>query len=288
MTERLTGRQPAAVLDRAGYELEVEERFDRPVLDERLWVPYYLPHWSSRAASAARYVVGDGTLRLLVEPDQGPWCPEFCGHLRVSSLQTGVFAGPVGSNIGQHHFRAGLAVRETQQNVALYTPQYGLFELRARALDDPANMVALWMIGYEDMPTRSAEICICEIFGRDVGPVHARIGMGVHPFGDPAITDEFAAETVDIDARESHTYAAEWTPGHIAFYVDERLIKVVRQSPAYPMQFMLNIYEFADDSGLPSALDRYPKTFVVEHFLGYRPVSGAGARPRAFPDAGTV
>ena len=246
----------------------------------------YLPHWSSRAASAARYAVGGGTLRLLIGPDQKPWSPEFAGPLRVSSLQTGVFAGPVGSAIGQHRFREGIVVREAQRNVALYTPQYGLFELQARALCDRVNMVALWMIGYEDEPSRSAEICICEIFGRDVGPLQSRVGMGVHPFGDPAITDEFAAETVGIDARGSHTYAAEWTPDDVAFYVDERLIKVVRQSPAYPMQFMLNIYEFADDPGWPSAADCYPKIFVVERFRGYRPIAGPGARPGAFPAAG--
>lgn len=32
----------------------------------------------------------------------------------------------------------------------------------------------------------------------------------------------------------------------MAFYVDDRLIKVVRQSPAYPMQLIPGIYEFAD------------------------------------------
>lgn len=283
MVDGLRGGRPAEILDRTRYELEVEDCFDRPVLDGRLWIQYYLPHWSSRAASAARYAVGGGTLRLLIEAGQEPWSPEFTGHLRVSSLQTGAFAGPVGSGVGQHHFRDGLVVREAQSNVALYTPRYGLFELRARALDDPLNMVALWMIGYEDTPERSAEICICEIFGRDVGPLQTRIGMGVHPFGDPAIRDEFAAESVGIDARGSHTYAAEWTPEEVAFYVDERLIKMVRQSPAYPMQFMLNIYEFADGPGLPSAPESYPKTFVVEGFRGYRPIAGPGARLSAFP-----
>ena len=288
MGDQLTSRQPPAILDRSGYELEVEDRFDRPVLDEALWIPYYLPHWGSRAACAARYTVGEGTLRLLIESDQEPWSPELNGHLRVSSLQTGVFAGPVGSTIGQHHFQKGLVVREAQRNVALYTPRYGLFELRARAVGHPANMVALWMIGYEDEPTRSAEICICEIFGRDVGPLQTRIGMGVHPFGDPAISDEFAPETVGIDARGSHDYAVKWTPEDVAFYVDERLIKVVRQSPSYPMQFMLNIYEFAENAALPTAPDRYPKVFVVERFRGYRPVAGSGARPPAFPAAWTV
>jgi glycosyl hydrolase family 16 len=287
MDDGLTSRRTAAILDRARYELEVEDRFDLPFLDERLWIPYYLPHWSSRAASAARYAVGGGSLRLLIEEDQKPWSSEFTGQLRVSSLQTGVFAGAVGSPIGQHRFRKGMVVREAQRNAALYTPQYGLFELRARALGNLRNMVALWMIGYEDEPTRSAEICICEIFGRDVGSLQTGVGMGVHPFGDPAITDEFAVETVSIDARGSHTYSAEWTPDDVAFYVDERLIKVVRQSPVYPMQFMLNIYEFADNPAFPSTPNRYPKTFVIERFRGHRPIRGPGARPRAFPPAAT-
>ena len=262
--------EPGPLLDRDWYELEREDDFSSPQLDRSLWLPWYLPQWSSREASTARYTVGDGTLRLLIEADQPPWCPEFDGWLRVSGLQTGVFGGPPGSSIGQHHFRDGLVVREEQPNAALYAPRYGLFELRARALDDPNNMVALWMIGYEDEPQRSAEICIFEIFGRDVAPDSVKVGMGVHPFGDPTINDEFSTESVAIDARELHSYAAEWTPGYVAFYVDDGLVKVVRQSPAYRMQFMLTVYEFADGPVLPSAPDRYPKAFEVASFRGYR------------------
>ena len=164
-----------------------------------------------------------------------------------------------------------MIVREAQENAALYTPQYGLFELRARALDDPAAMVALWMIGYEDEPARSAEICVCEIFGRDVGPDTARVGMGLHPFGDPSIADAFSAESVQIDARQTHTYSVVWAPDIVAFYVDDRPIKVVHQSPSYPMQFMLSIYEFRDGPGAPVDRERYPKVFEVEAFRGYRP-----------------
>jgi hypothetical protein len=40
--------------------------------------------------------------------------------------------------------------------------------------------------GYNE-PERSAEIGICEIFGRDVREQEPAVGMGgVHPFGDPA------------------------------------------------------------------------------------------------------
>jgi hypothetical protein len=200
----------------------------------------------------------------------------------VSSLQTGLFAGPEGSGIGQHPFREGLVVREAQTPINLYTPRFGLFEVRLRALDDPLNMVALWMIGVGDPPERSAEICIVEIFGRDVSEGAARIGMGLHPFEDPSISDEFGAEPLVIDVRDPHWYAAEWTPDAVTFYVDEERVKVVRQSPGYPMQFMLGIYEFATGPERAAPRERYPKEFVVEHFRGYRPISGPGARARAF------
>ena len=272
-------------LDRSGHEVEVDEKFDGDELDPRLWTPFYVSHWSSRAATMARYDIEDGQLCLRIDAEQKPWSPEFDGDIVVSCLQTGAFSGPVGSSIGQLHFADGLVVREAQPNVRLYTPQYGIFEIQLRALDDPANMVALWMMGYEDQPERSGEILIAEIFGRDVASNTARVGMGVRPFADPSLRDAFSAEPVAIDARESHWYAAHWTPERVSFFIDETLIRTVQQSPTYPMQFMLGIYEFRDGPTLPSALDRYPKTFVVERFRGSRPTTGPGARRAAFPSA---
>ena len=254
----------------AAYELEFEDTFDAPALDERRWIPCYLPQWSSRERAAARYEVGGGFLRLRIEADQEPWAPDLDGEVRVSSLQTGIFAGPVGSTIGQHRFSPAAVVSEAQRNVRLYTPRYGLVELRARVSDDPSTMAALWMIGYEDEPERSGEICVCEIFGRDVQPDAAAIGMGVRPFGDPALVDDFSAETVPIDARELHVYAAEWTPESISFSVDGRLVKMVEQSPAYPMQLMLGIYEFRGGDADTPAGRSYPKEFVVDYVRGSR------------------
>jgi len=268
------GRPQRGVVDpvgKAGYRLAFEDRFVGDVLDESRWLPYYLPHWSSREDSAARYRVGNGILRLLIEADQRPWCPELDGQVRVSSLQTGLFAGPVGSRVGQHRFSPDAVVRQSQHNTRFCTPHYGFFELRAQATDDPRCMVALWMIGYEDEPSRSAEICICEIFGRSVRPESAAVGMGVHPFGDPSIVDEFSVETLPIDAREFHVYAAEWMPDHVAFFVDHRLIKTVQQSPGYPMQVMLGIYEFPADDADPAGA--YPKQFTVDYFRGYHPTA---------------
>jgi hypothetical protein len=254
---------PAQTLDRTGFEVEFEDDFDRPTLDATRWLPHYLPHWSTPDRTAARYEMRDGVLRLLIEADQAPWCPELDGDLRVSSLQTGVFAGPVGSTVGQLRFHPDVVVRTAQQDRALYATHHGLIETRMRALDDPRAMVALWMIGLEDEPERSSEICVAEIFGRTVAPDSARIGMGVHPFGDPAITDDFAAEEVRIDVRAWHTYSADWTDDRVAWYVDDRLIRVVDQSATYPMQLMLGIYEFPVDDDQRRPAD-YPKVFEVD------------------------
>ena len=130
-------------------------------------------------------------------------------------------------------------------------------------------MVALWMIGYEDAPERSGEICVCEIFGRDVRDDSAAVGMGVHPFGDPLLRDDFSAPRVPIDALDFHVYAAEWTPERVVFTVDDEVFKVVEQSPAYPMQLMLGIYEFPEPAAAADA-GAYPKEFVVDYVRGYR------------------
>jgi len=43
----------------------------------------------------------------------------------------------------------------------------------------------------------------------------------------------------------------------------------VDQSPDYPMQLMLNIYEFPDE-GPPQDADAYPKELVVDYVRGYK------------------
>lgn len=252
----------------AGYALAFDEDFSADDLDPTRWLPAHLPQWSSRAQAAARYRVGDGRLRLYIAPDQRPWCPELDGSTRVSSLQTGVFSGPLDSAVGQHRFSPHAVVREEQPATRLYTPRYGRLEARLQATADPRAMVAFWLIGYEDRPERSGEICVCEIFGRDVAAGSVRVGMGVHPFGDPQLVDDFEQVELPIDATAFHVYTADWAPTQVAFSVDGQRVKVVDQSPDYPMQLMLGIYRFDDDPD-----DGPPSELVVDWVRGFRPLS---------------
>lgn len=256
---------------RVRYELEFADEFDGTELDRGRWLPYHLPHWSSPERATARYALRGGCLHLRIDGDQEPWCPDLDGETRVSSLQTGLFAGPVGSRVGQHRFHPDAIVREAQENMRLYTPRYGRVEIRCRAVPDPAAMVAFWLIGYEDEPQRSGELCVCEIFGRDVAPGEARVGMGIHPFGDPRLHDEFEAVRLPIDATDFHEYAVEWEPDRSRFLVDGRPVHEIGQAPDYPLQLMLGLYRFSAGAG--------EHEFVIDWVRGYRLLEEA--RPAA-------
>jgi hypothetical protein len=235
--------------------------FDAAELDTDVWVPHYLPMWSSRAESAAAYAVDGSELRLSIPPEHGLWCPGEHEPLRVSGIQSGVFSGPVGSTIGQQPFRDGVVVRELQPTHWGWTPHYGLLEVRARMELSPRSMAAVWMVGLEDEPERCAEICIFEVFGDALTAGGAAVGMGVHPFRDPALTEEWAAERVAIDVAEHHVYAADWRPGRVDFLIDGRPVKTVHQAPNYPMQMMVAVFDFpAKEASAPP--DHVPRLVV--------------------------
>ncbi len=262
-------------LDRNGYVLEFEDNFSSTDLDLTKWLPYYLPQWKSRESSQARYQLDTQQLSLMIEEDQQPWAPEHNGEIRVSNLQTGVFAGPVGSQIGQHRFKEGLVVQQEQEATALYTPTFGLIELRSKAIKDPHCLVALWLIGFESDPEDSAEICVMEIFGKDVDDDRALVGVGIKKHHDPRVEEDFSKIEVQVDVCDWHIYSVEWTPESISFYLDGICLKTVKQAIDYPMQLMLNIYELARTDGVGS----YPKEFAVDWVRGYKKQSLATSRP---------
>ena len=268
---------PPNTLEKSGYILEFHDEFDGTTLDMSKWLPFYLPHWSSRARTQPNYTFENSHLILQILKDQQPWCPEFDGEVRTSTLQTGLFAGAVGSKVGQLRFSEKCVVREAQENVRLYTPQYGYFELRAKGLSTSANHAALWMIGYEDAPEKSGEIAIFELVGAHTGEHKSRVRFGVHPWADATLVDEFYDEAFAINTAAFHIYGVEWRPTHIDFYIDNMKIKTIQQSPAYPMQFMLGLYEHPFEGAWTGVYDPnapYPKQFEIDYFRAYQPIGG--------------
>jgi hypothetical protein len=131
-------------------------------------------------------------------------------------------------------------------------------------------MLAFWLVGHEESaPEESGEICVIELFGDAIGPTSSTLSIGVKAHHDPRLHDDMGRVRLDLDATGWHRYAAAWDASAVRFFVDDQLVRVVEQSITYPLQLMLDLFEF------PPSVDRdpadYPKTGDVTDVRGYRP-----------------
>ena len=80
--------------------------------------------------------------------------------------------------------------------------------------------------------------------------------MGLHAlirsFRDPDLTGDFSAPRLNIDVSERHDYAVVWNPDSVEIVVDEVPVRRIDQSPGYPMQLMIGVFDFParDPSGI--------------------------------------
>lgn len=251
-----------------------EDRFGGPDLDATTWFPHYLPAWSSRERSRASHRVTAEGLVLDVPVDHPLWCEgDHDPPLRVSVVQTGNWSGPAGSPYGQQRFREGQVVLEEQERFEGWLPAGGRVEVSARMDLSPRSMAALWMSGLEDddAQERCGELCVFEVFGKDLGPVDdpaAEVGVGIKAFRDPALSQDFAAPRVRIDVVEPHLYAVAWDADEAVFSVDGTVLRRCARPPTYPLQLMLGVFDFpqwstGDDDHLVPRL-------VVDRIAGTR------------------
>ncbi len=241
----------------------IDERFPGHTLDLSVWVPSYLPAWSSYAEAAATYQVTPSGLRLSIPAEQGLWCADrHFPPLRVSAVQTGNWSGAVGSTEGQAPFAEGLTVREQQPVTWGYTPHFGRLEVELSAQIGPGSMFSAWLIGLEDQPGRCGEICVVEIFGDTLSGGGAAVGCGIKAIRDPRLQQEFSADWRPVDVTQPHEYAVDWRPGRVDYFLDGERIRTTRQAPDYPMQLIVGVFDFPDQSGPTGNVPEVPELLV--------------------------
>jgi hypothetical protein len=244
--------------------------FDGDGLDRSVWLPHYLPAWSSRAATLASHRLEDGRLVLDVPVDHPVWCPDdHAPPLRVSGIQSGSWSGPLGSTRGQQRFADGLTVREEQPRFEGWLPASGHVEIRCAMDLSHRSMAALWMAGFEDdeEQLRCGELCVVEVFGNALRSGSAEVGVGIKAFRDPALTQDFAAPRVDIDVSGFHTYAVDWDADVAVFTVDGEELRRCPRPPTYPLQLMVAVFDFPDESTGDD--DHLVPRLVVDHVAGW-------------------
>jgi hypothetical protein len=104
-----------------------------------------------------------------------------------------------------------------------------------------------------------------EVFGDTVVPgTSAAVGMGLKTIRDPAVPQDFQAVPLPIDLREFHKYAVVWSGGEATFSVDDTAVRTCQGAPTYPMQLMLAVFDFPDQSD-----GHLVPSFTVDHIRGW-------------------
>lgn len=227
---------------------EVVDAFSDDDLDRARWSPAYLPAWASRNENAARYRMTGSSLVLEIPPGHGRWCRDTHEPpLRTSTIASGDWSGPLGSDRGPQPFRAGLRVREEQPRFRGWLLHGGHLEIRCRMSLSPRSMAALWLAGWDEDQQDSGELCVVEVFGSAVDPGRsAEIGIGIKALRDPRLREDFDAPRLAIDVADWHTYRVDWDAAEARFAVDGTTVRTCADPPRYPMVVMVGVFDSPD------------------------------------------
>jgi beta-glucanase (GH16 family) len=161
-----------------------------------------------------------------------------------------------------------------------FAQKYGRFEARIKIPYGQGIWPAFWMLGDNidtaGWPT-SGEIDIMENIGREPGTVHGTIhGPGYS--GGKSIGASYSLPNNAPFADDYHTYALEWEPNVLRFYVDGILYKT--RTPAdlppgtawvydRPFFLLLNLAVGGNWPGNPDNSTVFPQTMKVDYVRVY-------------------
>jgi beta-glucanase (GH16 family) len=159
----------------------------------------------------------------------------------------------------------------------LFAQQYGRFEARAQMPTGKGLWPAIWMLGDNidtvNWPT-CGEIDFMETIGTDISTNHGSLHMPASygPTGTYTLPD--AASFADA----FHTFAIEWEPGTVAFYVDDQLYETQNSTvPAgdtwefdHPFFLLINVAVGGQWPGSPDSTTTFPQTLKVDWVRVYQ------------------
>ena len=275
-----TEHAETAVPEKEGYVLDFSAEFSEDGLNTEYWLPQYLPHCTtSDAGAAARYRIEDGCLNLYITKDS----PDYFGGRPGSADPDNLLwiANGVQTWEKNHLHPGGGQMREVEPFEG-YATQYGLFEMRMKMPDTGGGGYASWwLIGTQDDDLsdgsgsrQNGEIDIFETFFQSPGLFEPK----VYAWDDQNLREW--SDTLKLDGNPEdyvsgfHTYAMDWRPEGIAFYVDGKPVARTAESPQYRMCMILSMYINSDFSGWETPETDYPIEWLIDYVRVYKDKNG--------------
>ncbi|MFU8873974.1 ricin-type beta-trefoil lectin domain protein [Micromonospora sp. SL4-19] len=167
-----------------------------------------------------------------------------------------------------------------------FTQAYGRFEARIKIPRGQGIWPAFWMLG-NDIATNpwpnSGEIDIMENIGREPSTVHGSLHGPGYSGGNP-LTGQTSLPGGQALADAFHTYAVDWAPDSITWYLDG--VAYSRKTPAdaggnrwvfdHPFFMIMNVAVGGNWPGSPDGSTVFPQTMVVDYVRVQAWDSGGG------------
>lgn len=167
-----------------------------------------------------------------------------------------------------------------------FTQKYGRFEARIKIPRGQGIWPAFWALG-NDIGTvgwpNNGEIDVMENVGKEPGTVHGSLHGPGYSGGNP-LTGTYALSSGAAFADDFHTFAVDWAPDSISWYVDG--VRYSRHTPAdaggnrwvfdHPFFLILNVAVGGNWPGSPDASSTFPQQMMVDYVRVYGYVEGSG------------
>lgn len=254
--------------------------------------------WSDEFDEASSSTASPSPRNWVAETGGGGWgnheSEVYCAPASAAAPCDAAGANAFVASDGMLHILArrvgeGAAARYTSARLksqGLQSFQYGRLEARIRIPGGAGIWPAFWMLG-DDIVTRPwpacGEIDIMESIGaREPGIVHGTL----HGTGFPAagLTGRSTLPAPAAFSGGFHTFGAIWSPGRIAFYVDDAAHPYAAFTTAdlppgavWPFDsrrffFLLNVAVGGDWPGPPDPTTPFPAEMLVDYVRVYRQV----------------
>ena len=210
------------------------------------------------------------------------------GALVIKALKE-TLTGP--DNITRNYTSARLLTKNK------FSQAYGRFEARIKIPYGQGIWPAFWMLG-DNIDTahwpNCGELDVMENIGREPSIVHGTLHGPGYSAGS-GITAAYSLPNGQKFSDDFHTFAVEWEPSVVRFYVDGFLYKT--RTPAdlpagtswvfdHPFFIILNVAVGGDWPGNPDATTVFPQQMVVDYIRVYQRATPSNV-PVLFTDEGT-
>jgi beta-glucanase (GH16 family) len=235
--------------EKAGWELTFHDEFDGDKLDTKKWMDSYPKddRTHGNANGERQYYAPDG---FRVED----------GKLRLIAQKR---------PMGGRPYTSGMVT-----SFKSFGQKYGWFEIRAKFPKGKGMWPAFWLLPTDD--SWPPEIDVLEILGHEMNKVyftnHWRDAKGEHKsHGTSFVGPDLSADY--------HTFAAEWKPGEIIWYLDgvERS-RSKEGVPDVPMYVLANLAVGGDWPGNPDETTPFPGYMDIDYIRVYRRAASEPAR----------